>query len=89
MNTKWLELNNGISTVTFTTPASFEFSALNYTVEELDQKEHDFELTEANSTEVLICYKNRGVGSNSCGPALQRKYQVTDKHIEFAFDLKI
>ena len=89
MNTKWLELNNGTSKVTFTTPESFEFSALNYTVEELDQKEHDFELTEANSTEVLICYKNRGVGSNSCGPALQRKYQVTDKHIEFAFDLKI
>ncbi len=89
MKTSWLVLDNNKDKVTFTTDTSFDFSALPYTIEELDQKEHDFELVEANSTEVLICYKNRGVGSNSCGPALQRKYQVTDKHIEFAFDVKI
>ncbi len=88
INTKWLNLNNDNTNITFVAENSFEFSALHYTIEELDEKNHDFELVESNTTEVLICYKNRGVGSGSCGPALIEKYQVSDKHIEFEFLIK-
>lgn len=85
IKTKWLIVDNCIDSVMFKANNYFEFSALHYTIEELDKKEHDFELEEADTTEVLICYKNRGIGSGSCGPALQEKYQVTDKHIYFEF----
>lgn len=86
MSTKWLKLF-GSETVRFETDKTFEFSALHYTIEELYEKAHAFELEHSKSTEVIICYKNRGVGSNSCGPKLQKKYCVTDKKIDFRFNI--
>lgn len=74
--------------LTFRAENPFEFSALPYTIEELDCKSHAFELEKSGTTEVLICYKNRGVGSNSCGPALSEKYQVRDKEIHFEFEME-
>ncbi len=67
---------------------SFEFSVLPYTVEALDEAQHAFELPESTSTEVLICYKNRGVGSAGCGPDLNEKYRVKDEIIDFSFCLQ-
>ncbi len=87
INTKWVTMYDTRNSLTFAADNRFEFSALHYTIEELDQKEHDFELEESDTTEVLVCYKNRGVGSASCGPVLLEKYQVTDKHIEFKFSI--
>lgn len=68
---------------------AFEFSALHYTVEELDEKSHAYELKHSESTELLLGYKSRGIGSGSCGPALQDKYKVTDKIIDFHFALRV
>ena len=66
---------------------SFEFSALHYTVEELDEKEHAYELEESNSTELIVAYKSRGIGSNCCGPELLEKNRMTDKIIDFNFEI--
>ena len=88
MNVRWLEVS-GTERLRFESEKPFEFSALHYTIEELYEKTHTFELEPSNSTEVLICYKNRGVGSFSCGPKLQQKYCVTDKIIDFKFCIMI
>lgn len=77
----------GSDKICFTADKPFEFSTLHYTVEELDRAQHTFELSQSGTTEVLICYKNRGIGSASCGPALSEKYRVTDKVIDFEFDV--
>ena len=66
----------------------FEFSALHHTMEELDEKQHAFELSQGDSTEVIICYKNRGIGSGSCVVQLQDQYKITDKTIDFTFTLE-
>ena len=87
-NVKYLALSNDTSTIEFDSSNAFEFSALHYTIEDIDRIEHAYELTESDSTEVLICYKNRGVGSHSCGPVLSEKYQVTDRVIDFKFSIK-
>lgn len=89
INVKWLELKSDTDSVEFRADRAFEFSALHYTMEEMYEKAHAFELEKSDSTEVMVCYKNRGVGSNSCGPALSRKYCVTDKVIDFEFNIKI
>jgi len=78
---------SGDTEVRFVSEKPFEFSALHYSIEQLDEAQHTFELEKSNSTEVLVCYKNRGVGSGSCGPALQDKYKVTDKIIDFEFEM--
>ena len=67
---------------------TFDFSALHYTVEELDEKNHAYELKTSDSTELILAYKNRGIGSASCGPALLEKYKVKDKIIDFRFLLQ-
>lgn len=84
INVKWLNVI-GEKTFRFESEKAFEFSTLHYTIEELYEKNHTFELEKSDSTEVLICYKNRGVGSNSCGPRLSRKYCITDNVIDFDF----
>ena len=58
-------------------------------MENLDETEHSYELVQDDSSEVLICYKNRGVGSSSCGPTLSEKYWVTDKVIDFGFFVEL
>ena len=88
MNTSYLSLTDGKEAMTFTAEQPFQFSALHYTIEELDQKEHAYELCPSGTTEVLICHKNRGVGSGSCGPILSEQYQVTDKQINFGFRIQ-
>ena len=87
MNVSWLRVGDDHG-VTFNGKNTFEFSALHYTIEELDRAEHTFELEESQTTEVIIGYKSRGIGSRSCGPALTEKYQVRDREIEFAFDIQ-
>ena len=82
---KYLKVSGQGRSVCFASDTSFEFSALPYTVEALDGAQHTFELPESTSTEVLICYKNRGVGTASCGPNLNEKYRIKDENIKFSF----
>ena len=88
LNVSYVKTSDGNNGIEFSSDKPFEFSALHYTIEELDVKKHTFELEESNSSEFLICYKNRGIGSNSCGPLLSDKYKVTDSKIDFEFYLK-
>lgn len=85
IDTKYLKVSGQGSAICFAAETRFEFSALPYTVEALDKAQHTFELPEVTSTEVLICYKNRGIGTGSCGPDLQEKYRVKDELIDFSF----
>lgn len=89
MGTSYLALSSDHTTLELSAERPLEFSALHYTVEELDKKQHAFELQPSGTTELLLCYKNRGVGSGSCGPALSERYCVTDKVIDYSFTLKL
>ena len=88
MHVKYLKVSGQGSAICFTADTTFEFSALPYTVEAMDDAKHTFELPESTSTEVLICYKNRGVGSASCGPHLGQQYRVKDENIDFTFSVQ-
>ena len=83
--TKWLRFYNKENILEFF-GENFEFSALHYTIEELDEKRHAFELIDSNSTEVIICYKNRGV--TSCYQKLAPKNQLNDQNITFEFKIR-
>ncbi len=64
-----------------------EFSALHYSMEELDRKEHRHELVSDGKTHLLINYKVGGIGSNSCGPLPLPKDRFEDDPFEYAFTL--
>lgn len=84
---KRVTLSSGSESIEVNAEKAFEFSALHYSIEQLDRAKHAFELTQENSTELLICYKNRGAGSNSCGPVLLEKYTFNDRVFDFEFSI--
>ena len=88
MHTKYAVLSAADKAIRFAGEKPFEFSALPYTVEALDKAAHTFELPRPHSTEVIVCYKNRGVGSGTAGIKLIDKYRITDKVIDFTFTLE-
>jgi beta-galactosidase len=54
----------------------------------LETAEHTDELCSDGLVHLRIDYKVSGVGSNSCGPALEEKYRLSDEEIKFAFTVK-
>lgn len=66
----------------------FTFSALPYSREDIEKAKHDFELPKSNENVLCIDYKATGLGSNSCGPKIQKKYTLCEKHLRLEFKLQ-
>ena len=62
----------------------FEFDILPYSAYELTNAHNAYDLGENENVYVSVDYKQNGIGSNSCGPALMEKYAFNEKHIEFS-----
>ena len=75
-----------LSVVSLSRP--FSFSALRYSQEQLTGKMHDYELKSEDRISVCIDYKQDGIGSNSCGPDLDREYALDELEFSFSFTLK-
>lgn len=65
----------------------FSFNASYYTSKQLTEVKHDYELQPGRCPVITIDYKMRGVGSNSCGPVLDEKYEVGDQEINWNFKM--
>lgn len=68
------------------TGESFSFNASPYTAEELTAKAHPYELEACGCTVLCVDAMLAGIGSNSCGPALDEQYQTGTK-IDFTCTL--
>ena len=71
-----------------TAEKEMEIQVSEYTAHDLYKATHTDELKKDGKIHVRIDYKNSGVGSNSCGPALPEKYRLSEKTIEFGFSVK-
>ncbi len=85
IKTKVLNIKNGLS---FETEQCMEFNVSHYTTEMLMKATHQNEIKKDICTNIRIDYKNSGVGSNSCGPELLKKYCLSEKEIHFEFYIK-
>ncbi len=66
----------------------FSFNASVYTQEELTKKKHNYELIPCKSTVWNLDFRQNGIGSNSCGPRLQKKYRLDEERFTFSLQLK-
>ena len=78
-----------IGNMVFTAEQNFECNVSNYTVDNLFQAMHTDELVEDGNVHLHVDYKVSGIGSNSCGPALSRKYRLEEKEIHFKYSMTI
>ena len=68
------------------TGEEFSFNASLYTQEELEAKAHNFELEPCGDTVFCLDYRQNGIGSNSCGPQLNKRYEMP---AAFTFDFSM
>ncbi len=73
---RFMTVTDGETSVRFTAPERFSFSASQYPQEELAEKRHNFELQKCGSSVICVDSRMAGVGSNACGPALAEKYRL-------------
>ena len=81
--TKFLEMGG----FAFVSRQGFECNVSKFSTEELDAKNHDFELVADGLTHVRVDYKVSGIGSGSCGPQLLDQYRLQDEKVKFEFSI--
>ncbi len=62
---------------------TISFNCSHFTPEYLTETGHDYELVPMKETCVNIDYRQTGIGSNSCGPALAEEFRFNEKEFEF------
>jgi beta-galactosidase len=83
-----LSEENGAS-VKITAQKAVEFSALHYSIEQLDKIQHRHELNREDATHLIINYKVGGIGSNSCGPEPLAQHRFENKEIGFSYRISL
>ena len=84
---EYVELNNSRYGIVASAENAFSFNASYYTQEELEEKTHNYELTESDSVVFCVDYALNGIGSNSCGPVVLEQYRFDDVLFRFQFTL--
>ena len=89
--TRWMEVANaagqGILATNTADCADFSFNCAHFTAKQLTDTAHDYDLVPLADTVVNIDYRHTGIGSNSCGPALEPQWRFEEKHFKFSFRL--
>ncbi len=67
--------------------APFSFNVSRYTAAQLTQAAHNYELVPCGHTVLTLDYRQAGIGSNSCGPALDEKYRLAGPELRWSFRL--
>ena len=88
-DTKWMLLSDlgGHGLLAAMTERDFSFNCAHYSAAQLTEARHDFELVPLDATVVNIDYRQNGIGSYSCGPALPRQFALSEKEFSFSFRL--
>ncbi len=84
---EYVELNNSRYGIVVSAENAFSFNVSYYTQEELEEKTHNYELTESDSVVFCVDYALNGIGSNSCGPVVLEQYRFDDVLFRFQFTL--
>lgn len=68
-------------------PERFSFSASPYSQEELTARAHNVELQRSGHTVLCLDAAQAGIGSNSCGPALDPQFRISQEELDFKITL--
>lgn len=83
-----VSISNTKKTIYVLSENDFAFNASHFSVNQLTNTGHNFELNKEDLTYLIIDYKQSGIGSNSCGPALPEEYRFNEKEFSYNFYLK-
>ena len=85
--TKWVmvytEAGQGLLVTGSENMKYMSFNCSHYTPKMLAETAHDYELIPLDETILNIDYAHSGIGSQSCGPALDERYRLSEKSFTF------
>ena len=88
-DTTWMTVANaagqGLMAVAAGKP--FSFNCAHFTPAQLTATAHDYELVPMEETCVNLDMRQSGIGSNSCGPELNPRFRLAEKHFDFSVRL--
>ena len=70
------------------TAEDMEVCVSKYSTQTLTRAEHTDELVADGYTHLRVDYKVSGIGSNSCGPELEKPYRLHEKQLRFRFTIR-
>ena len=82
-----LENRSGTGLAAICLEKPFSFNASRYSAEELTACRHNDELPRTQDAYLYVDYRQSGVGSNSCGPALAEAYRLSEPAFSYSFRL--
>ena len=83
----WITDQRGVGVLVQCGSEPMSLSVSNYTSHDIEKAAHPHELNKLDTTIVHLDYKNTGVGSNSCGPELIKKYRFDEREFEFTVSI--
>ncbi len=85
-DTRWMLVSSvaGHGLLAVTTGEAFSFNCSHFTPKQLTDTRHDYELVPMKETCVNLDVKQSGVGSNSCGPWLDGRWQMNARAYDFS-----
>ncbi len=89
IDTTDISLSDGTDTLRVNAEDKVEFSALHYSIEQLDRVAHRHELVPENATHLIVNYRVDGIGSNSCGPKPLDRDLLNEATIAYSYTIKL
>ena len=83
-----VSINNNSGKLYILSENDFAFNASHFSIYQLTNTSHNFDLNEENFTYLIVDYKQSGIGSNSCGPDLPEEYRLNEEDFSYNFYLK-
>ena len=77
-----------IGDLEFRAEKEMEIQVSRYSTAALLKAEHTDELAADGKTHLRVDYKVSGLGSNSCGPELEKRHRLDEKEIQFTFFIR-
>lgn len=85
----WMSLNDLDTGIFVKSSKSFEFTAHDYTKENLEAVKHQHEIKKADFIVLNLDYRQNGLGSASCGQDQLPKYKLIPEEFNFQFELSL
>ena len=88
-DTRWMMVSSvaGQGLLAVTTGKDFSFNCSHFTPKQLTETAHDYELVPMKETCVNLDMIQSGIGSNSCGPGLHPRWQLSEREFDFSIRL--
>ncbi len=88
-DTRWMLVSSiaGQGLLAVTAGSDFSFNCSHFTPKQLTETPHDYELVPMKETCVNLDMIQSGIGSNSCGPGLHPRWQLSEKEFDFSVRL--